>query len=102
MRGNAVYIASERVMCQWQLTETESLLIVIACCCSLQEDINVTSEVGRQHILGQSLQEKKGLLRAWILRDHRPTGVSVPSPHGACASRGSSVSGHVIVSPGLW
>ena len=45
----------------------------------MQEDINVTSEVGRQHILGQSLLEKKGLLRAWILRDHRPTGVSVSS-----------------------
>ena len=41
----------------------------------LQEDINVTNEVGRQHILGQRLHEKRGLLRAWILRDHRPLGV---------------------------
>ena len=37
----------------------------------------MTSEVGRQHILGQKLAEKRELLRAWILRDHRPTGVSV-------------------------
>ena len=36
----------------------------------------MTSEVGRQHILGQKLAEKRELLRAWILRDHRPTGVS--------------------------
>ena len=37
----------------------------------------MTSEVGRQHILGQKLAEKRELLRAWILRDHRPTGVSL-------------------------
>lgn len=37
---------------------------------SLQEDINVTTEVGRQHILGQTIEEKKRLLKNWILRDH--------------------------------
>lgn len=45
----------------------------------IQEDINVTSEVGRQHILGQGLADKRELLRAWILRDHRPSGVSPSS-----------------------
>ena len=40
-----------------------------------QEDINITQESGRSHIMGQTLKEKKGLLRAWILRDIRP-GVS--------------------------
>jgi hypothetical protein len=34
------------------------------------EDINITSEVGRQHILGQTVEEKKRLLKNWILRDH--------------------------------
>ena len=43
---------------------------------SLQEDINITQESGRSHIMKQTLKEKKGLLRAWILRDHGP-GVSV-------------------------
>ena len=43
---------------------------------ALQEDINVTSDVGRQHILGQSLHDRRELIRAWIRRDHRPTGVS--------------------------
>ena len=41
----------------------------------LQEDINVTSEAGRQHIFGQSLHDKRELIRGWILRDHRPLGV---------------------------
>ena len=37
-----------------------------------QEDINITQEQGRVHIMGQTLKEKKGLLRNWILRDHGP------------------------------
>ena len=40
-----------------------------------QEDINITQESGRSHIMKQTVKEKKGLLRAWILRDHGP-GVS--------------------------
>ena len=44
----------------------------------------MTSEVGRQHILGQKLAEKRELLRAWILRDHRPTGVSVGGDETVC------------------
>ncbi len=36
----------------------------------------MTSDVGRQHILGQSLPYKKELIRNWILRDQRPHGVS--------------------------
>ena len=39
--------------------------------CHLQEDINVTTEVGRQHILRQSTEEKKRLLKNWVLRDHQ-------------------------------
>lgn len=54
-----------------QLMERSFFFIV------LQEDINVTSEVGRQHILGQGFNDKKELIRAWIRRDHRPTGVSI-------------------------
>ena len=42
-------------------------LFTVVC---LQEDINVTTEVGRQHILGQTIEEKKRLLKNWILRDH--------------------------------
>jgi hypothetical protein len=38
------------------------------------EDINITQEQGRVHIMGQTLKEKKGLLRNWILRDHGPGG----------------------------
>jgi len=47
---------------------------------AMLEDINVTSEVGRQHILGQGLADKRELLRAWILRDHRPSGASQAGP----------------------
>ena len=35
----------------------------------------MTSEAGRQHIFGQSLHDKRELIRGWILRDHRPVGV---------------------------
>jgi hypothetical protein len=41
---------------------------------AMLEDINITQESGRVHIMGQTLKEKKGLLRAWILRDHGPGG----------------------------
>ena len=35
----------------------------------------MTSDAGRQHIFGQSLHDKRELIRGWILRDHRPVGV---------------------------
>ena len=51
------------------LNVSYSLLFRLSC---TQEDINITQESGRVHIMGQTLKEKKGLLRAWILRDHGP------------------------------
>ena len=60
------------VWCVMLVRSSMSVLLSLHC---LQEDINVTSEAGRQHIFGQSLHDKRELIRGWILRDHRPVGV---------------------------
>ena len=59
----------------WALSVSFSMGALLNAFLSLsctQEDINITQEQGRVHIMGQTLKEKKGLLRNWILRDHGP------------------------------
>lgn len=34
----------------------------------------MTSQAGRQHIEDKSIADKRELIKAWIRKDHRPTG----------------------------